>query len=254
MSNSVKEFSVNSGSFVYAISADGKKYGQDGRYDGTTKKIRLAPGEKITKVKYGLLAIPSPAWKDFRFMCQLMFYSNKNKKYGPYGRANPFGIYHEVNNLQGDWTKLIEIDRHPVGFKGASSEAGEEFSVHYRQFIHCISLKGKKYGQNLFDERTEKIKLAPGEKITKVRYALAGSYFWSLDKHVLCQLMFYSNMNKIYGPYGNLDLGPFLMTYWEVNDLPYGWTKAIKMHGNRISIGLPRARCLGRSTPKDWRR
>merc|ERR1712135_222614 len=98
MPNSVKEFSVHSGWIVDAISVDGKKYGKNSseflrKFFGSTKKIKLAPGEKITKVKYALMF-------DY-FMCQLVFYSNMNKKYGPYGSAN-YGYYetdyYEVNN------------------------------------------------------------------------------------------------------------------------------------------------------------
>merc|ERR1712136_496911 len=60
MPNSVKEFSVQSGWIVDAISVDGKKYGKNSseflrKFFGSTKKIKLAPGEKITKVKYALM-------------------------------------------------------------------------------------------------------------------------------------------------------------------------------------------------------
>jgi len=105
---------VHSGPFVDAISVDGKKYGKNSSFGGSTKKIKLAPGEKITKVKYALM---------FNYyMCQLVFYSNMNKKYGPYGSAN-YGYYetdyYEVNNLPCDWAKAIIVHRYPSGFKGA---------------------------------------------------------------------------------------------------------------------------------------
>merc|ERR1712227_374242 len=115
--NCVNEFSVHSGWIVDAISVNGKKHGPNG---GGEKKIKLAPGEKITKVKYGLRG-----YSGKMCMCQLQFYTNKDKKYGPYGTASPFSPYgsnryYEVNNVPCDWSKAIKMNRFPVGFSGAS--------------------------------------------------------------------------------------------------------------------------------------
>jgi len=98
----VKEFSVYSDRVVHAIRVNGKKYGYT---SGNQKKIKLAPGEKITKVTYG-----TTFYKKARRhgMCQLTFYSNKNKRYGPYGNARP-NRYREVNNLPCDWSKRIRM-------------------------------------------------------------------------------------------------------------------------------------------------
>ena len=86
-------------------------------------------------------------------MCRLEFYSNKGKKYGPYGSASPFSphgsrryyegkritivflkrffecfrnffpnfcCYPLIVNLPCDWSKAIKMDKFPVGFSGAS--------------------------------------------------------------------------------------------------------------------------------------
>merc|ERR1712003_183416 len=146
----VKEFTVHSGWIVDAISVNGKKYGQNG---GSAKKIKLAPGEKVTKVKYG--------WRNYNgkdCLCQLMFYTNMNRKYGPFGSAGSSWSHHEVNNLPDDWTKTIEIDHYPIGF-----DKGTEFLVHSGWIVDAISVNGKKYGQT--GGSTKKIKLAFDEKI-----------------------------------------------------------------------------------------
>ena len=90
--------------------------------------------------------------KNFRgkyCMCQLEFYTNKNKKYGPYGSASSSGGCYEgkrstiiflsiflkvlkafyqifvyilwiVKNVPCDWSEAIKMDCFPVGFAGAS--------------------------------------------------------------------------------------------------------------------------------------
>jgi len=240
MPNSVKEFSVYSGWIVEAISVDGKKYGPDLLYENE-KKIKLAPGEKIIKVKFGRRAYQqNNSFRMTHCLCQLMFYSNMNKKYGPFGRACSDEEFSEVNNLPDDWANAIIMHYYPWGFMGAthspddlsasSSASGlpeescvKEFSVRSGFFVDIISVDGTKYGKSSsFGGSTKKIKLAPGEKITKVKYALMFNYF-------MCQLVFYSNMNKKYGPYGR-NYGHYETDYYEVNNLPCDWAKAIIVH------------------------
>jgi|ERR1712176_859356 len=96
----VKQFTVFYDSVVKAISVDGKMYGTV--YPPfKMKKIKLAPGEKITKVRYRHQSFF--IWKS---MCHLEFFSNRNKKYGPFGDARTDEPYFTVN-LQGDWSKAI---------------------------------------------------------------------------------------------------------------------------------------------------
>ena len=54
----------------------------------------LAPGEKITKVKYGLRK-----FKSRYCLCELVFYTNMDNKYGPYGRAKSTRGYYEGKKL-----------------------------------------------------------------------------------------------------------------------------------------------------------
>merc|ERR1711937_984871 len=141
--NCVDEFSVHSGWIVDAISVNGKKHGPDG---GGEKKIKLAPGEKIIKVKYGLRG-----YSGKMCLCQLEFFTNKNNKYGPYGSASSCCGCYEVNNVPCDWSEAIKMDRFPVGFAGASpcsqsDDCVKEFSVHSGWIVDAISVNGKKYG------------------------------------------------------------------------------------------------------------
>jgi len=222
--NCVNEFSVHSGWIVDAISVNGKKHGPNG---GGETKIKLAPGEKITKVKYG-----RRGYKGKYCMCQLEFYTNKNKKYGPYGSASSTGGCYEVKNVPCDWSEAIKMDRFPVGFAGASPcsqpvDCVKEFSVHSGWIVDAISVNGKKYGPNGGGE--SKIKLASGERITKVKYGLRGYK----GKYCMCQLKFYTNKNKVYGPYGS---ARSRTRYQEVNNVPCDWSKAIKMNGYPVGF------------------
>ena len=100
-------------------------------------------------------------------MCQLEFYSNKNKKYGPYGSASSSRGYYEgkrlsmiflsiffkvfnaffkifvyilwiVNNVPRDWSGAIKMDRFLVGFAGASVDVDAIRNDH--EILWLISL------------------------------------------------------------------------------------------------------------------
>jgi len=199
---------------VYAISVNDKKYGEE---KGIKRKLKTASDEYITKIKYGLV---DDSGKDR--LCELLFFSNRNKKYGPYGSARSTKGYYEVNEIS-DLSKLIKLNGDRIGFSGAYQYAKpgdcvKEFSVHAGGIVDAITVNGMKYGRD--GGKTTKIKLRPDEKITKVKYRRIRH-----NRHeCMGQLMFYTNKRRKFGPYGEFWRGPPR----EAN-LPCDWGKTITL-------------------------
>merc|ERR1712227_458213 len=107
------QFEVHAGAIVDSIRVNGKQYGSNG---GSKNVITVNRGERI---KYA--SFRQAPFRKQACMCQLVFITDKGRKFGPYGYATGDPLYNV--EFKGDWTKQIKMaSTLPTGFEGKKNK------------------------------------------------------------------------------------------------------------------------------------